>query len=162
MVLIAFRMALCLKVWIWSAWIKDFQKFVRWWWEFSEILIKLICLYCLFKASATVLYGMVLCVQSCSTLCDPMNCKPIELLCPWNFPGKNTRVDCHFLLQGIFLTQGLNPYLPVSTASVGRFFTIAPPYDNYIINYLSENKIYDKRDYFIVQLAEVFPLFSCF
>ena len=30
------------------------------------------------------------------------------LLCPWDFPGKNTGVNCHFLLQGIFLTQGLN------------------------------------------------------
>ena len=26
--------------------------------------------------------------------------------CPWNFPGKNTGVCCHFLLQGIFLTRG--------------------------------------------------------
>ena len=34
-----------------------------------------------------------------------------RLLCPWNFPGKNTRVDCHFLLQRIFLTQELNPHL---------------------------------------------------
>ena len=34
-----------------------------------------------------------------------------RLLCPWNFPGKNTVVSCHFLLQGIFLTQGLNPHL---------------------------------------------------
>ena len=34
-----------------------------------------------------------------------------RLLCPWSFPGKNTGVDCHFLLQGIFLTQGLNPNL---------------------------------------------------
>ena len=30
---------------------------------------------------------------------------------PWDFPGKNTGVDCHFLLQGIFLTQGSNPSL---------------------------------------------------
>ena len=30
---------------------------------------------------------------------------------PWNFPGKNTGVGCHFLLQGIFPTQGLNPCL---------------------------------------------------
>jgi len=28
-----------------------------------------------------------------------------RLLCPWEFPGKNTRVGCHFLVQGIFLTQ---------------------------------------------------------
>ena len=33
------------------------------------------------------------------------------LLCPWDFPGKNIRVGCHFLLQGIFPTQGLNPGL---------------------------------------------------
>ena len=26
--------------------------------------------------------------------------------CPWNFPGKNTGMGCHFPLQGIFLTQG--------------------------------------------------------
>ena len=31
--------------------------------------------------------------------------------CPWDFPGKNTRVGCHALLQGIFLMQGLNPHL---------------------------------------------------
>ena len=30
---------------------------------------------------------------------------------PWNFPGKSTGVGCCFLLQGIFLTQGLNPGL---------------------------------------------------
>ena len=32
-----------------------------------------------------------------------------RFLCPWNSPGKNTGVGCHSLLQGIFLTQGLNP-----------------------------------------------------
>ena len=36
---------------------------------------------------------------------------PIRLLCPWNFPGKNTGMGCHFLLQEIFLTQGSNPRL---------------------------------------------------
>ena len=34
-----------------------------------------------------------------------------RLLCPWDSPGKNTRVGCHALLQGIFQTQGLNPGL---------------------------------------------------
>ena len=32
-------------------------------------------------------------------------------LCPWDFPGKDTGVGCQALLQGIFLTQGLNPCL---------------------------------------------------
>ena len=31
-----------------------------------------------------------------------------KLLCPWDSPGKNTGVGCHFLLQRIFPTQGLN------------------------------------------------------
>ena len=34
-----------------------------------------------------------------------------RLLCPWNFPGQNTGVGSHSLLQGIFPTQGLNPGL---------------------------------------------------
>ena len=46
--------------------------------------------------------------QSCPTLCDPMDC----ILHPWDFPGKSTGVDCHFPLQGIFLTQGSNHSLP--------------------------------------------------
>ena len=33
---------------------------------------------------------------------------PARLFCPWNSPGKNTGVGYHFLLQGIFQTQGLN------------------------------------------------------
>ena len=37
------------------------------------------------------------------------------LLCPWESPGKNSGVGCHFLLQGIFPTQGLNPGLPHCT-----------------------------------------------
>ena len=36
---------------------------------------------------------------------------PTRLFGPWDFPGKNTGVGCHSLLQGIFLTQGLNPCL---------------------------------------------------
>ena len=39
--------------------------------------------------------------QSFPTFCDPV-------VCPWDFPGKNTGVGCHPLLQGIFPTQGSN------------------------------------------------------
>ena len=49
--------------------------------------------------------------KSCPTLCNPIDCSPNRLLCPQDFPGKNTGVGCHFLLQGIFLTQGSNPCL---------------------------------------------------
>ena len=47
----------------------------------------------------------------CLTLLRPHGLEPARLLCPWDFPGKNTEVDCHFLLQGIFPTQGSNPCL---------------------------------------------------
>ena len=36
---------------------------------------------------------------------------PTRFLCPWAFPGKNTGASCHFLPQGIFLTQELNLHL---------------------------------------------------
>ena len=37
----------------------------------------------------------------------PYELSSTRLLCPWNSPGKNTGVHGHSLLQGIFLTQGL-------------------------------------------------------
>ena len=43
--------------------------------------------------------------QSCPILCNLMGC---SLPSSWNFPGKNTGAGCHFLLQGIFPTQGSN------------------------------------------------------
>ena len=41
----------------------------------------------------------------------PHGLQPTRFLCPGDFPGKNTGVGYYFLLQGIFLTQGLNPCL---------------------------------------------------
>ena len=46
-------------------------------------------------------------VQSCLTLGDSMDCSLPSSSIPWDFPGKNTGVGCHFLLQGISPTQGL-------------------------------------------------------
>ena len=39
----------------------------------------------------------------------PYGLQPTRLLCPWYSLGKGTGVDCHVLLQGIFLIQGSNP-----------------------------------------------------
>ena len=47
---------------------------------------------------------------SCPTL-QPHGLWPTRLLPPWNSPGKNIGVGCHFLLQGIFPAQGLNLYI---------------------------------------------------
>ena len=42
----------------------------------------------------------------------PHGLYPTKFLHSWDSPGKNTGVGCHFLLQGIFPIQGLNPGLP--------------------------------------------------
>ena len=34
------------------------------------------------------------------TLCSPVDCSPPGSSVPWDSLGKNTGVDCHFLLQG--------------------------------------------------------------
>ena len=62
--------------------------------------------------------------QSCPTLCNPMD----WFLCPWDSPDKNTGMDCHALLQGIFLTQGSNHHL-MSPALAGKFFTTSATWD---------------------------------
>ena len=45
-----------------------------------------------------------------------------SLLCPWNSPGKNTGVGCHFLPN-----PGIKPTSLASPALAGGFFTTTPP-----------------------------------
>ena len=71
------------------------------------------------EAFSISLLGMVfavdvVCVLILSVMSDslqPHRLQTTRLLCPWSFPGKDTGAGCHFLLQGIFLTQGWNPCL---------------------------------------------------
>ena len=62
-------------------------------------------------AVAMCTYECVCVCVSCSVMFEslqPHGLWPARLLCPWDSPGKNTGVGCHFLLQGIFPTQGSN------------------------------------------------------
>ena len=56
----------------------------------------------------------VLCLvaQLCPTLCNPMDCSLPGSSVRGDSPSKNTGMGSHFLLQGIFSTQGSNPGLP--------------------------------------------------
>ena len=83
-------------------------------------------LHCSPEAITTLLIGhMCVCVNhsDMSYSLQSHGLQPARLLCPWNSPDKDTGVDCHSLLQGIFLTQGSNPHLIMSPALVGGFFT---------------------------------------
>ena len=65
---------------------------------------------------------LAVCVRVCSVMSDslwPQGLDPDRPLCPWDSPGKNTGVGCHFLLQRIFPTQQLKPESP---ALAGGFF----------------------------------------
>ena len=61
--------------------------------------------------------------------------QPSRLLCPCNFPGKNTGAVCHFLLHVIFPTQELSLRL-VSLALTGRLFNTVPPGKPIYISYI--------------------------
>ena len=52
-------------------------------------------LTCMQNAAATAAKS----IQSCPTLCDPIDGSPPGSPRPWDSPGKNTGVGCHFLLQ---------------------------------------------------------------
>ena len=58
-----------------------------------------------------VIEVVIIYIWMCSVMFDslkPHGLKPIRLLHLWDFPGKNTGMGCHFLLQGIFQIQGSN------------------------------------------------------
>ena len=70
-----------------------------------EIFIFCWILYCICSAVLCLVF------QLCLILCDPMDYSPPGSSIHGNSPGKNTKVDCHTLLQGILPTQELNPGL---------------------------------------------------
>ena len=85
------------------------------------------------KQNETVISSVwgYMCVRSShsvtsNSVTHPMDCSPPRLLCSWDFPGKNTGMGCHFLLQGILPTQRLNPHLLMSPALGGGLSTPVP------------------------------------
>ena len=67
---------------------------------------------CLFSTFCYHCNSMYVCTCSVgSNSLWPHRLEPARFLYPWDFPGKNTEVDCPALLQRIFPTQGLNSHL---------------------------------------------------
>ena len=74
-------------------------------WRLSEVFS--FTWYWLWSACMSVLV-----TRSCPSLCAYMDCSLPGSFVHMDSRGKNTGVDCHFLLQGFFPTQGSNPVLP--------------------------------------------------
>ena len=69
------------------------------------------CYMSVYIACVCVCVYMCMHAQSCPALCNPMDCSPPGSSVHGDSLGKNARVGCHSLLQGIFPTQGWNPCL---------------------------------------------------
>ena len=86
--------------------------------EKSEALVCPCLLYTALTANLSTFFRLLLWMlesevtQSCPTLCNPMDNSLQRAPPSMGFLGKCTGVCCHFLLQGIFPTQGSNPGLP--------------------------------------------------
>ena len=65
-----------------------------------------------YNMTSIILLCVCVCVYVCTFSSVWLFVTPLTvalwLICPWNFPGKNTGVGFRFLLQGIFPTQGSN------------------------------------------------------
>ena len=59
-------------------------------------------------------------LQSCLTLCNPIDGSPTRLLRPWDSPGKNTGVGCHFLLQFLGAESASFPFILISLQGVWK------------------------------------------
>ena len=57
----------------------------------------------------------------------PHGLQPARLLCPWDFPGKNTRVGCHSLLQGNLPDPGIERTLVFCNSCIVRWILYHQP-----------------------------------
>ena len=101
-------------------------------------------------------------------LLQPCGLLPARLLCQWDFPGKNTRLGCQFLIQRLLPTQGLNLYLlhwqwyqwqrTCYSQALGRVPSIYPqPWVIYLADFLPCWKLSEafKRKSLLTNLEEV-------
>ena len=104
---------------------------------------------------------------ACSAILQPHG--PSRLLCPWDFPGKNTGMGCHFLSQGVFLCWQVVS-LPLSHLGsqlmhskylihVSRMILSSQDMET---NFVSADGLMDKENmiylYIIVLIKKILPL----
>ena len=73
-------------------------------------------------------------LQSCPTLCDPLDCSPPGSSVHGDSPGENTGVGCHALLQGVFQTQGSNRHVLCLLYWQVDYLPLVPPGKSLIVS----------------------------
>ena len=120
---------------------------------------------CGFDDSLKVLQGrreriITLMFQYLQSQCQLLSCVQLfatlwTVARPWNSPGKNTGVGCHFLFQGIFPIQGSNRVFCIA----GRFFTVGVTLEVPVPLYLVLKEQGD-LDHFCCSFSFCIPVFS--
>ena len=116
---------------LWIAYLWSFSMFSIWmfiqncfvWFLYWLTILTSFLSYTLSIVPWVLFNILYLITVSCSVMLDslqPHGLWTARLLCPWGFPGKNTRVGCHSLLWDL-LEPGIKPW---SLCIAGRFFTI--------------------------------------
>ena len=101
---------------------------------------------------------LYMCVLSCSIASNSFRlvvCSLLTgLLCPWNFPVKNTGVGCHFLLQEIFPTEGWSHLLHRQGDSLPRCHLGSPFAKN--LNWVWKINFNMKMTFCLSKKADIF------
>ena len=70
------------------------------------------------------------CMLLCPTLCDPIDCTPTRLLCPWDSSGKLHWSGLLYPPPGNLPNPGIKPQALLSAALIGDFFTTSATWED--------------------------------
>ena len=83
----------------------------------------------------------------CPTLPWPPSTTVCQAPLSWDFPGKKTGVGCHFLLQGIYLTQGSNKHLLHWQVDSLPLIHLGSPTTSLICSFSSESHTFSPKSF---------------
>ena len=106
-----------------------------------------------------VVFQSISCVQ---LFCDPMDCTPPASSVHGISQAKNTRVGCHFLLHGIFPTQGSNPCTCIDRWILHHWATRLGFWNTYTHTHTHIHTHTHTHEYYSVTKKEWNDLIYCF
>ena len=101
-------------------------------------------------------------LQSCLTLCNPVDCSLPASSLHGDSPGKNTGVGCHAFLQGIFPTQGSNLCLLYLLHWQPGSLPLVPPTDAVYTHTHAHTRTHTEEYYWAMKKSEIMPFSATF